>query len=156
MLAIDDRLIEHAIQIGRKIQPVIDEDDPTFEIDMREDLGSGREAPERFPEFRRAAPGVVEVIEQQVRNLMRRNEGAPITSRCHPFGENGPVDPAFSLRTNLGLTRRQPPEIAPSGNQRGAGRGKRLAESLLGGERWLHNLEMETGALHFKGVHMGR
>ncbi|KFG90324.1 hypothetical protein BV98_001526 [Sphingobium herbicidovorans NBRC 16415] len=106
MLAIDDRQIEQAIEIGGKIQPVIDiEEDLTFAIDMRKDLGPRREAADRIPEFRRAAPRLVQVIEQQVRDLMRCNEGAPVPVGRSPFGESTPVDPALSLRAELGFTR---------------------------------------------------
>lgn len=64
MLAVDDRLIEQAIEIGRKKQPVIDVDDcVALGADVRTDMRCCRKAANGIPELGRTATRFVEMID---------------------------------------------------------------------------------------------
>jgi uncharacterized protein (DUF2164 family) len=132
MLAIDDRLTDQAIEISWEEQPVIDVDNNVATVmGMRADVGRGRETADRVPELGRTTTRFVEMIDQKVRQLFRCNESEPITIRRQPFSERVPINLALSPRLDLGFARRQPPQVAPSRHQRGAGRSEPLAECRL-------------------------
>lgn len=74
-LAVDDRLADKAIEIGREEQPVINvEDHVAIWIDVRPDMGRRRKTADSIPKLGRTGTRLIKMIDQEVRHLLRCNE----------------------------------------------------------------------------------
>lgn len=149
MLAVDDIVVDQTVQI--RGEHMIDAGrDIDVEAVLVPDLGTGLYTSDGLPEARGIRPPILQTIEQDVLDLVEGREGSAILRWRGPFGETVEAQAARSRR-RLRVDTRQPPEIPPCSEQRGAALREGVAK--VGTERIerLHVRQMETGTLHFKG-----
>jgi hypothetical protein len=143
MLTVDHIVVDQTVEIGR--QHMIDaERDIDVEAVLVPNLGTGLDAADHLPEGRDIGSSILQAIEQDMLDLVRGQEGPTIPRQLRPFFEIGEAQAARSLGRLLRVHMRQPAQIAPRRDQRGAALRQGVAKIGIERVRRLHLRKMET------------